>query len=201
MRCAATVAVLALATTGCGGEKKAAADPERSAPSSSATATATASASASASPTAKPQPRSTTGATYDILNWDEYADDPAVLAWKKTLESLSGSLLRGKLLPYVRKYTNDKMFRLYTAQLETGLDEGWKIKRVAQVHVESSRGTTSKRPVQICTWGPTASLFHKDGTPLKPVKPEWSRQMVNAQGAGDRWRISDLKYVAGVCKG
>ena len=155
MRCAAAVAGLALVATGCGGEKKASADPEPSAPSSSATASAT----ASASPTAKPQPRGSSGATYDILNWSEYADDPAVFAWKKRIEAMSGSLLRGKLQPDVRKYTTDEMFRSSASQVENALDDGWTVKRVAQVHVESSKTKGNKATLRLCLWSPTTSLF------------------------------------------
>lgn len=194
----ATVPALALMTTlaACGGEEKKqpSADDE---PTSTPTVTET----PSASPTAAAQPPSTTGATYDILNWAQYADDPAVLAWKKTLEALSGSLLRGKLQPDVRTYTDDKMFRLYSGQVQTGLDEGWTIKRVAQAHVESSRPAGGTRTMRICTWEPTASIYRKDGTPLEPVKDQWSRQIVTAKRSGDQWRLSDLKYEAGVCKG
>lgn len=199
IRCAAAAIALALAATGCGAEEKPSADPEPSTSSSPATPTET----ASAAPTATPQPRSTTGATYDILNWDEYADDPALLAWKKALEAGAGSLARGKLLPGLRENTTPDMFRVYYANVQTGLKEGWQIRPVAHVRAESSRTQGARTTLRLCLWSPTTSLYLKDGSPVGggSVKKEWNRQVVRVTAAGGRSRVAEVDFDAGICKG
>lgn len=87
---AAVIAATLLATTlaGCGEEStSAAADPE-STPATSATPASP----ASPTPTAESQPRGAHGVTFQIVNWDDYADDPVVNAWKKTIEAFYGSV-------------------------------------------------------------------------------------------------------------
>ncbi len=199
MRCAAVATALALAASGCGGEQKPAADPEPS----TATPSATPSETASAPPAATPQPTSSTGTTYDILNWDEYADDPALLAWKKAIEAGTGSLARGKLLPGLREHTTPGMFRVYYGNVATGLKEGWQVKPVAQVRAESSKTRGAKTTLRLCLWSPTTSVYLKDGSPVGggSVNKEWNRQVVRVTSAGGRSRVADVNFNAGICKG
>ena len=199
IRCAALATAFGLAATGCGAEDKPSADPEPSTSSSPATPTET----VSASPTAKPQPSSTTGATYDTLNWDEYADDPALLAWKKALEAAAGSMKQGKLLPGLRENTTPEMFRVYYANVETGLEDGWQVKPVAHVWVESSKARGTKTTLRLCLWSPTTSVYLKDGSPVGggPIKKEWNRQVVRVTETGGRPRVAEVDFSAGICKG
>lgn len=199
MRFAAVATALALATSGCGGGEKPAADPEPGASSPSATPSTT----ASASPAATQQPPSSTGTTYDILNWDEYADDPALLAWKQAIEAGTGSLAQGKLLPGLREHTTPAMFRVYYANVATGLEQGWQVKPVAQVRAESSKTRGARTTLRLCLWSPTTSVYLKDGSPVGggSVKKEWNRQVVRVTSAGGRSRVADVNFNAGICKG
>jgi len=150
-----------------------------------------------------PQPPSTTGSTYDTLNWDEYADDPALLAWKKAIEAGTGSLARGKLLPGLREHTTPEMFRVYYANVATGLEEGWQVKPVAQVWVESTKARGTRTTLRLCLWSPTTSVYLKDGSPVGggSVKKEWNRQIVRVTQAGGRSRVAEVDFNAGICKG
>jgi hypothetical protein len=196
-------AVLALAAVlmlGACSEDEPSAEP---APEPSPTASSSPSPPAAPSPTAKPQPRSTTGATYDIVNWSQYSGDPAVLAWKKTLEAAAGSLVRGKLQPGLRGNTTEAMFRVYYRDVSTGLAEGWQVKPVAKVHVESSKARgADRRVLRLCLWTPTSSVYDKNGAPLQPpLVRQWARQSVGVNRVQGDWRVADLEYDAGVCRG
>ena len=48
------------------------------------------------------QPTGAYGVTYEIQNWEQYATDPAVLAWKQTLEGVGGSINSGQVRRAVR---------------------------------------------------------------------------------------------------
>ncbi len=198
IRCAAVATALALAATGCGGDDKPSADPKPKSSSDAAPSEPT-----SASPTATPQPASTTGSTYDTLNWDEYADDPALLAWKKAIEAAAGSIMGGKLLPGLRENTTPAMFRVYYGNVTTGQKEGWQVKPVTQVWVESSKAQGTKTTLRVCLWSPTSSVYLKDGSPVGggAVEQQWDRQVVRVTEAGGRSRVADVNFNAGICKG
>ena len=109
----------------------------------------------------------------------------------------------GVLHEHVRRYTNDKMFRLSADQVQRALDEGWRIKRVAQVHVESSKTKGNKSTLRLCLWSPTTSLFEKDGKPVGAVKvdQQWDRQIATVNKSGNRWRLSEVNIEDQACKG
>jgi hypothetical protein len=191
----ALLAVLVVATcTACGADEKPSADPET-------TPKATATSTPSATPSTPPkQPRGAYGVTYDIVNWEKYADEPAVLAWKQTTEAASGSLNGKKLIPALRQGTSPSMFKLYFRSLQDGWANGWYVRPVAKIRIQSveSGGRTSK--VHVCSWDPSAVFYEKDGSAVGGVKKEWTRQIVGMTLQGARWRVSSVD-TPGKCKG
>lgn len=194
------LAVVALLASGCGGKaEEPQADPT---PSATPSQTPTPSPSASATPTATPQPRSTTGVTFFIRNWAEYADDPAVLAFKKANEAGNGSLTQGKTLPDLRRWTTDKIFRLYLQQLAAAKAQGWKVPKRSLVEVRSSKRKGSTATVTVCLWKPSASVYFKDGSSVAggTVEKAWRREVVQVTKGGGSWRLADVKD-PGNCQG
>src|SRR4051794_36772762 len=93
------------ATSACGGSD----EPD---PTPKATKTA------EATPTPKAQPKGADGVTYEIQNWDKYADDPVVLAYKSTNEAIGASVNGRTILPAMREGLSKRGLRTYVPSLD-----------------------------------------------------------------------------------
>jgi hypothetical protein len=192
----AAIAVLVVATSaGCGADEKPSAEPEP-------TPTASASATPSATPSTPPeQPRGASGVTYDILNWEEYADNAPLLAWKQATEAASGSMNGGKLLPGLRLGTTPSMFKRYYGSVQNGWAAEWHVKPVAKVRVVSAKTRAKKADLQVCVWSPSSSFYEKNGSAVGgDLRQEWTRQKVGMTLQGAHWRVSEIES-SGKCKG
>lgn len=191
---ALALAVMATSTA-CGGDKEPSADPEP-------TPTSTASSTPTPTPSTPPeQPQGASGVTYDILNWEEFADDPALLAWKQTTEAASGSMNSGKLLPALRQGTTPGMFKLYLRSVQNGWANEWHVKPVAKIRVLSAKTRAKKADLQVCVWDPSSVFYEKNGSAYGgDLTQEWTRQNVGMTLQGTQWRVSEVES-PGKCKG
>jgi len=194
IRCAALAVLVGASSVACGAEKKPAAEPE---PEPSVSASVTPSATPSSPPT---QPRGVAGVTYEILNWEKYAADPAVLAWKQTTEAAGASMNTRKVLPALRQGSTPSMFKLYLGNVQDGWANEWHVRPVAKILVQSATTGAKKSTLQVCLWDPSSVFYQKDGSAYDGVKEEWTRQIVGMTVQGTRWRVSSLE-TPGKCKG
>jgi hypothetical protein len=197
IRCAVLAVLVVASSTACGADKKPSAGPE---PTPKATASSTPGPSPTPS-TPPEQPRGASGVTYDILNWDEYADDPALLAWKQTTEAASGSMNGKKLLPALRQGTTPSMYKRYLGSVQNGWTSEWHVKPLAKVRVLSAKTRMKKADLQVCVWDPSSVFYEKDNSAVGgDLTQEWSRQKVGMTLQGTQWRVSAIES-AGKCKG
>jgi hypothetical protein len=137
--------------------------------------------------------------TYEIQNWDEYANDPAVLAWKQTLEAVGASTNSGKLLEPVRQGMAKRVLRPYVQSLQEAWDGGWHVEPVGKIKIESVETSATKSRLVTCLWGPTTAFLQKDGKPVGggTVKElaGWSKQSVDLSLRDGRWIITKLSFL------
>ena len=151
------------------------------------------------------QPTGANGVTYEIANWDQYATDPAVLAWKQTLEGVGGSVGARKVLAPVTTGMSKRVLRPYVQSLENAWKGGWTVQPIGKVRIESvtPSGSTKSRIIS-CQWDPSIVFYEKGGAPVgaKSVKDisAWSKQQVDMRLRGGRWIIATSKF-DGECPG
>jgi hypothetical protein len=155
-------------------------------------------------PTTPTQPQGAYGVTYEIQTWDQYASDPAVLAWKQTLEAVSGSTNSGKVLEPVRAGMAKTVLRAYVGGFEDAWDGGWSVQPVGKVKIESADTSASKSRLVTCLWSPTTALYKKNGEPVGGGTVEdlagWSKQKVEMRSRDGRWVITKVDF-DGDCSG
>jgi hypothetical protein len=189
--------VLAACSGGSDDEPKA--DPSKTATSSAPEPTTPAPA-----PTPAAQPQGANGVTYEIQNWDEYASDPAVLAWKQTIEGFAGSIGAGKVLEPVRAGMAKRVLRDYVRSFDQATDNNWHVEPVAKVKVESAETTADRSRLVVCLWAPSTAFIKENGEPAGDSTAEdikvWSKQNLDMVSKDGRWVISTFKY-DGECSG
>ena len=111
--------------------------------------TPSASPAATTAPPPQPsaQPTGAYGVTYEIQNWEQYATDPAVLAWKQTLEAVNGSIGAGKVIEPVRTGLSKRALRPYVQSIENAWKGDWTVQPIAKVKIES---VTTAGPSKTC---------------------------------------------------
>jgi hypothetical protein len=114
---------------------------------------------ASATPTTPVQPKGELGVTYDIQNWDTYADDPAVLAYKKTNEAVSASGNARRVLPAMREGLSRPLLRQYVATLNTVWKHRWHFLEEGSATVRSASSTSSRARLVMCEWKPSFAFY------------------------------------------
>lgn len=161
----------------------------------------TPSATPSATATEAVQPGGADGVTYEIRNWTAYADDPAVLGYKKAFEAGSASVNAKKVLPAFRATFTDKGFRQFLPTVKQAWPDGWTVPSAATVEIEKSTTTGAKARVVACGWGETTGFRKKDGSWVGGGKDirQWDRVIANLTKSGDQWKIDSYTF-KGTCK-
>ncbi|MET0819742.1 MAG: hypothetical protein ABWY58_02165 [Aeromicrobium sp.] len=195
---AAVAVVLSVSLAACSGGGSD--DKPKASPSKTPSA---APATTSAAPPQPPaQPTGAYGVTYEIQNWDQYATDPAVLAWKQTLEAVGGSVNSGKLAEPVRTGMSKKVLRDYVSSLEQARSGNWHVESVGKVRVESAENSASRSTLTTCSWAPSTVYLTKDGK--SPDGDEnfdvWLKNTYDLALRDGRWMITSSKS-EGKCPG
>lgn len=160
----------------------------------------TATESTTAAPTPSPQPTGADGVTFELQNWDDHADDPAVLAWKTTNEGIAASVNDGKLLPAARAGLTKRVLRLYLPSLQESWKQDWHVKKVGKARVESARTTDSSSRLVMCVWAPSTGFYDKKNTYVGKSENFWRKQRVKLALTGDQWVVTSFKF-DGKCPG
>jgi hypothetical protein len=187
MTAAAVAVVLSVSLGACSGGSDG--DPKASPSKTPSAAPATTTA-----PPAQPpaQPTGADGVTYEIQNWDQYATDPAVLAWKQTLEAFGGSINAGKLLEPVRAGMSKSALRLYVSSLEQARSGNWHVELVGKVRIESAKTTGDSSKLTVCSWVSSVAFLTKDGK--SPDGDEnldvWLKDKYELSLRGGQWKIT-----------
>ena len=152
--------------------------------------------SASPTPTVPVQPQGEFGVTYDVGNWDDYADDqeklPVILAYKNVIEAAHGSVNQGKLLPQVRASMTRAGQRQVLPVLRRALSNKWTLPAKAEGRVLSVRGSGSTRTLTMCEVMKSISYLKPDGNFV--VKPQGSKQtVIKLSKTGSVWKFSGVK--------
>jgi hypothetical protein len=201
---AAVAAVLSVSVGACGGGS----DGETKASPSKATAPA-AETSTPATPTTPPpppvQPTGAYGVTYEIQNWEQYATDPAVLAWKQTLEAVGGSVNSGKVLGPVASGMSKRALRPYVQSFENAWKGKWTVPSLSKIRIESATPSgPSRTRVIVCEWSPSVNFYDKDVTPVGVSSDEdlaqWGKDTVDMRLKDGRWIIARFD-IDGDCPG
>jgi hypothetical protein len=195
LRAVAPLAALLLCLSACGGGAEPKADPE---PSPSQTPTPT--PSATPSPTPAIQPQGQHGVTVKILNWEEYADEPAVLAAKQRFEDLQASINMGKLVPGLLGNLTGQA----RADLPPALQQAWannlRTRKLGYWRVRSLRNAGASSTVVVCAWRPSVDFYQGNGKPYGTIAREWKKATAVLRKSGEAWKLSKLD-VSGTCPG
>lgn len=190
-------AALTLALTACGGGDPSA----KSSNSPSESPSASATTSTAPSPTGPPpQPKGKYGVTVDILNWDKYATDPAVRAWKQIYEALDGSVRRKRMVPGLVRRLGPDARHVFAHTLQLAWDNNWHVKKRLSVRVLSSRGSRRHAALTTCLWGPSYEFKKRDGSPAGNASKGWVKAHWDMRRAGDAWKLTSIAQT-GTCKG
>lgn len=157
-------------------------------------------ATSSPTPTTLAQPKGAHGVTVDIQNWDKYADDPAVLAYKQASEATGGSMNKHKLVPGITRILSKPVLRLVSANVANGKKNRWSVPKVAYVKLESSRTSGSEARLVTCEWAPSTDVRDRNGKLLGDVKREWRKYSVKLTSKSDTWVLQPIKQI-GTCPG
>lgn len=181
------LATLLLGLSACGGSDDAKADPK--------------STKSTPSPTSTPaQPKGVHGVTVEIQNWDEYADDPAVLGYKQASEASGGSMNKHKLVSGITKLLSKPVLRLVSKNVANSKKHGWSVPDVAYIKVQSSRTRGGVARLVTCQWAPSTDVRDRNGKLLGDVKREWRKYAVTLKSQSGAWVLQPIKQT-GTCPG
>ncbi|MEJ7634967.1 hypothetical protein [Aeromicrobium sp.] len=156
--------------------------------------------STSATPAAPEQPEGADGVTYRIQNWDDYAEDPAILAWKQANEALAASINQGKVLPSLRRASSKSVLRENVTAVNNAKKNDWRVKKLGKVRVETADTVGSKATLLVCLWAPSVGLYEKDGSYYGDKEVFWFRQDSTLKKTSGGWVVATSKY-DGKCPG
>ncbi len=159
--------------------------------------------SSAARPSAPPeQPRGAYGVTYEIQNWTEHADDPAVLAWKQIEEAISSAVNNDKLPDFVRDRVPAEILTNVEQNLDSARGRGFFNQKVAKVRIESAETTGDEAELVVCGWVPSTDLYQEDGTLYGQTgdAKTWRRTLVGMSAGPNGWAIASLEE-DGTCPG
>ena len=147
------------------------------------------------------QPAGKYGVTYDFLNWDEYAENPAVVAAKPIIEAGNASLNHKRVLPGVREGVSPSLFKQVVTTYRRGWPEDWFHKPVGHVRVEKAVMKPRRATLTLCLWDPDTQYLLKNGRAVDPpLRQVWRRQVYAMSWPGTTWRIDAVKP-KGFCRG
>jgi hypothetical protein len=183
------VAALLLVLSACGGSDDKA-DPKPTKTTVSPTPT----------PTTPVQPKGADGVTYQIQNWEAYAQNPAVLAWKRTLESVSGAANSGKINKPATEGLSKERLRHYMTALRLAWKNDWHFKSIAYAKIDSSKVSDTQAQLSVCLWNPSISFYKKNGKASGPTSQRWDKQVVEMKQSAGRWVLTSTVF-KGTCAG
>ena len=146
------------------------------------------------------QPKGADGVTIDIQNWDAYADDPVVLAWKTANEAIGASLNQGKVLAAARNGMGKDVLRSYLPSLREGWKQDWHVKAVGKVRIQSARTSVSDSQLVVCMWGSSIGFYDKKNKYVGKPENFWRKQNVKLTLSGNRWVLTSFEF-DGKCPG
>ena len=182
------LATLLLGLSACGGSDGDKADPKPTKTSESPT------------PATPAQPEGADGVTVDIANWDAYADDPAVLAWKQATEAINASANERKVVPTLRKTLSKKLLRKYVGNIKLAWKNDWHVSSVVSAKVDRSRPSGSQTQLVVCAWAPSETFRKKNGAMVIKPDQKWNRKTVEVKPVGSTWVVTSLT-TKGTCTG
>jgi hypothetical protein len=147
----------------------------------------------SPTPTVPPQPEGE-GATFRIRNWDEWYDDPYVLAYKRSSEVATAVANGADPLGRLDDYFTGEALEAVRSTLERGRADGWTLKTSVRVVVLDSSAEGDAHRVTVCEWSPDASFRRADGTYVVPStgEPKWSSTRSTFVGREGQLRVEKL---------
>lgn len=193
------MAVVALSSplTACGGS-----DTEPDAPPTTATTSPdpTAPVTATATPELPMQPEGANGVTYEIQNWEPYANDPAVLAWKQVQEALGASTNEGRVIPALRDGSSKNALRKFAAAVDYSRKNDLHVPAVGIARVEKANLDGQTVKLTTCLWAPSISVYDNTDKIVGGKSEYWYEQQVTMTKASGRWAVSS-QVTEGECPG
>lgn len=190
--------VLPLALAGCGSD-----DARADEPADPATTAVTGAPSPTPTPTSSgppPQPKGAHGVTYSLLNWDRYADDPAVRAWVRINEAINASTNTGTVLKAVLQHTSKEVQRLVVGQIQFSWRNHLHVKPVARNRIKSVTGHGGQRTIVACMWTPSTDFYQSNGEFYGELERKWRGLRFGMAKKANGWSMHSVKIVAD-CKG
>ena len=155
---------------------------------------------ASPEPTTPVQPKGADGVTYDVLNWETYAEDPVVMAYKVTNEAISASINARKVLPALRQGVGKAFLRTTVSNMKFVEQKRWHLPDVASVKVEDVSTTGSKTVLTACVWRPSYLYQDKNDKVVGTPDKWWDKEITKLTKSGERWVITSVD-IKGKCPG
>lgn len=169
-------------------------------PKAASTTTATTPVATTPAPTSPTQPQGSDGVTITIGNWEQHAEDPAVLAYKQLIEGIGASGNAGKIVPALRDVASKKVLRLYAPGLQQQWDNDWRVDEQGDAKILSSRASGSTTRIVACLWAPTTDFKDKSGKLINNQKAEWHKQRATVSVAGGTAKVTTISQ-KGTCSG
>lgn len=159
-----------------------------------------ASKTAAATPTPKAQPQGADGVTYEIQNWDKYADDPVVLAYKTTNEAIGASINGSTILPAMREGLSKRGLRTYVPSLDMAKKRKFHVLPLGKVKISSVTTKGSSARLVVCAWVPSVNYYDKNGKAVDNAAKKWLKQNIGMRSRSGTWVLDTIKF-SGNCKG
>lgn len=153
-----------------------------------------------ATPTPEAQPRGADGVTYEIQNWDDYADDPAVLAYKTSSEAIGASINGGTILPAMREGLSKRGLRTYAPSLDMAKKRSFHVLPLGKVKISSVTTKGSRARLVVCAWIPSVAYYDKNGKAVDNASKKWLKQDVGMRSRSGAWVLDTIEFT-GNCKG
>ncbi|GAA2084952.1 hypothetical protein GCM10009821_28010 [Aeromicrobium halocynthiae] len=147
-----------------------------------------------------PQPEGADGVTWEIQNWDEYAEDEAVLAYKEWSEAISASVNTGELLPRARELASREVLDVYLDQLRFAEDNDLRSQARTLVRIARSESEAGTSTVVACIWSKSAELVTADGDYFSDEEPRWARQVAKVETDAEAPVLTEVDF-DGNCRG
>ena len=156
--------------------------------------------SASPTSTTPTQPMGADGVTYEIQNWNRYATDPVVLAYKTTNEAYTASINQRKVLPAFKRGVSNNFLRKVVGDMKFVEKKGWHLPDEVVVKVRTVRTTGTKAVLTMCVWRPSNSYYDEKNKVVGPTERWWDHETTRLSQSGGRWILTKVD-IKGKCPG
>jgi hypothetical protein len=180
---------------GCSGS-----DDEPKASATKTTSAAPATTTPAPAPTPAAQPEGADGVTYEIRNWDEYASEPAVLAWKQVQEALGASTNQGRIIPALRDGSSKKALRKFVAAVDYSSRNKLHVPDRGIARVEKADVGSTSATLTTCLWAPSISVYDEADQIVGGESEYWYKQEVTLKSRSGRWIVAS-QLTEGKCSG